>query len=283
LSREPSWHQPPTLATTDAVSGPPVAASEPHPHQVLVVEDNDELRTYLSEQLAAHYTVLSAANGQVGWEMALEHVPDLVVSDVIMPVQTGPELDGLELCRRLKADEKTSHIPIILLTSRASVESQLQGLNTGADDYQTKPFTFQVLAARIENLIRQRQHLRERFSRGMAIQPSRITVNDTDEQFLNRAITVVEAHLADVTFDVEQLENALNMSQMQLYRKLTSLTSMSGNVFIRHVRLHRAKQLLEESNLTVAEIAYRVGFNSPSYFTRAYKKEFGVLPSTVQT
>jgi DNA-binding response OmpR family regulator len=248
---------------------------------VLIVEDNDELRTYLHRQLSTQYAVLVAENGQMGLDLARQHVPDLIVSDVIMPVQTGPELDGIELCQRLKADEKTSHIPVILLTSRASVESQLQGLSTGADDYQTKPFTYQLLEARIETLIRNRQTLRERFSRGMLLQPALIAVTDTDEEFLKRAMATVETHIADSTFDVERLESALNMSQMQLYRKLTSLTNMSGNVFIRHVRLHRAKQLLEESNLTVAEVAYRVGFNSPSYFTRAYKKEFGVLPSGV--
>jgi signal transduction histidine kinase/ligand-binding sensor domain-containing protein/DNA-binding response OmpR family regulator len=259
----------------------PVALAQTGQKQVLIVEDNDELRTYLHRQLSTRYAVLVAENGQMGLDLARQHVPDLIVSDVIMPVQTGPELDGIELCQRLKADEKTSHIPVILLTSRASVESQLQGLSTGADDYQTKPFTYQLLEARIETLIRNRQTLRERFSRGMLLQPALIAVTDTDEEFLKRAMATVETHIADSTFDVERLESALNMSQMQLYRKLTSLTNMSGNVFIRHVRLHRAKQLLEESNLTVAEVAYRVGFNSPSYFTRAYKKEFGVLPSGV--
>jgi signal transduction histidine kinase/ligand-binding sensor domain-containing protein/DNA-binding response OmpR family regulator len=254
----------------------PSVPPPPNRKQVLIVEDNDELRTYLHDQLSNRYAVITAENGKIGLDMALEHVPDLVVSDVIMP-----ELDGIELSRSLKTDERTSHIPLILLTSRSSVESQLQGLSTGADDYQTKPFTFQVLAARIENLITQRQRLRERFSRGMRIEPAQITVNETDEQFLKNAIRLIEDHLSDSTFDVERLEQAMHLSQMQLYRKLTSLTGMSGNVFIRHIRLHRAKQLLEESNLTVAEIAYRVGFNSPSYFTRAYKKEFGVVPSGV--
>lgn len=281
ISHEPSAPLALPNLPTELSENLPIAPAQTGQKQVLIVEDNDELRTYLHRQLAARYAVLVAENGQMGLDMARQYVPDLVVSDVIMPVQSGPELDGIELCQRLKTDEKTSHIPVILLTSRASVESQLQGLATGADDYQTKPFTYQLLEARIETLIRNRQTLRDRFSRGMLLQPSLIAVTDTDEAFLKRAMTTVETHLADSTFDVERLESALNMSQMQLYRKLTSLTNMSGNVFIRHVRLHRAKQLLEESNLTVAEVAYRVGFNSPSYFTRAYKKEFGVLPSGV--
>lgn len=276
FTQESSWQGESMAPTPEPGIGELPIHSNLQTYQLLVVEDNDELRTYLVRQLSEKYRVLSAENGQIGWELALKHVPDLIVSDVIMP-----GLTGIELCQRLKTDEKTSHIPLILLTSRSSVESQVEGLHTGADDYQTKPFTFQLLAARIQNLIAGRQRLREQFSRGRLIQPAQITVNDTDEQFLKKAIAVVEAHLSDATFDVEQLEQALTMSQMQLYRKLTSLTSMSGNLFIRHIRLHRAKQLLEESNLTVAEIAYRVGFNSPSYFTRAYKKEFGVLPSIV--
>lgn len=243
-------------------------------HQVLVVEDNEELRTYLELQLAEKYHVLSAENGEKGWELAQTFLPDLVLSDVVMPL-----MDGIELCKKLKTTELTSHIPVILLTSKSSVESQLQGLHTGADDYQTKPFKFPLLAARIHNLIQQREQLRQRFSKGVLLQASQLDLSETDAGFLQKVIGVIEKNLENADFDVAQLEAALHLSQMQLYRKLTSLTAMSGNVFIRHIRLHRAKQLLAESNLSVAEIAFRVGFNSPSYFTRVYKKEFGVLPS----
>lgn len=242
--------------------------------QLLIVEDNEELRNYLAQQFAPQYRVLVAEDGEEGWQLAHTHLPDLVVSDLVMP-----KMDGLKLCKKIKTSELTSHIPMILLTSKSSVESQLQGLQIGADDYQTKPFTFSLLEARVRNLITQRQQLRQRFSKSLFLQPSQLDISETDAGFLKKVIAVIEKNIENTDFDVAQLEAALHLSQMQLYRKLTSLTAMSGNVFIRHIRLQRAKQLLAESNLSIAEIAFRVGFNSPSYFTRAYKKEFGVLPS----
>jgi AraC-like DNA-binding protein len=171
----------------------------------------------------------------------------------------------------------------VLLTSRSVVESQLQGLAKGADDYLTKPFQFRFLQARIKNLLEQRERLQQHFLTMLKERPVLLTPNESsnhDAAFLQKIVQTIEENIADVNFNVDRLEVALSMSKMQLYRKLTSLTGMSGNAFIRHIRLMRAKQLLENNSLTVAEVAYQVGFNSPSYFTRAFKKEFGKLPSS---
>jgi signal transduction histidine kinase/DNA-binding response OmpR family regulator/streptogramin lyase len=248
-----------------------------HDKVVLVAEDNAEMQNYLRYKLTDHYTVHTVANGREALHCALKKVPDLIISDLMMP-----EMDGIELCRAVKENEKTSHIPVILLTSRSVVESQLDGLKSGADDYLTKPFKSEILLARIENLLEQRQKLRERYMQ--AAQNSSITIPDipiadTDSQFLQKVIAIIDTNLSNSSFNVDELERALNMSEMQLYRKLSSLTSMGGNAFIRHIRLKRASQLLEASNLSVGEIAYKVGFNSHSYFSKIYKREFGEPPT----
>ncbi len=245
---------------------------------ILIADDNEEMRNYLEMNLGSEYTVMSAENGKIAKDLALKYLPNLIVSDLLMP-----EMDGFELCKALKNDEKTSHIPFVLLTSRSVVESQLIGLETGADDYLTKPFHFKVLAARIRNLLEQRQRLQAYYSKllkpGETEAKQAGSIAKKDELFLQKVIGLIEENIADVNFNVDRLEAALGMSKMQLYRKLQSLTNLSGNAYIRQVRLMRAQQLLETSNLTVAEVAYQVGFNTPSYFTKTYKKEFGKLPS----
>jgi signal transduction histidine kinase/ligand-binding sensor domain-containing protein/DNA-binding response OmpR family regulator len=245
---------------------------------ILIADDNEEMRNYLEMNLGSEYTVMSAENGKIAHDLALKYLPNLIVSDLLMP-----EMDGFELCKALKNDEKTSHIPFVLLTSRSVLESQLTGLETGADDYLTKPFHFKVLAARIRNLLEQRQRLQAHYAKllvpGEPEAKPKGYLAKKDELFLQKIIGLIEENIADINFNVDRLELALGMSKMQLYRKLQSLTNMSGNAYIRHVRLMRAQQLLETSNLTVAEVAYQVGFNTPSYFTKSYKKEFGKLPS----
>ncbi|MFN8358222.1 MAG: two-component regulator propeller domain-containing protein [Spirosomataceae bacterium] len=241
---------------------------------ILVVEDNDELRDYLCENLVANYQVRQASDGKQGLEKALEVIPDLIISDLSMP-----EMDGMSLCEAIKTNEKTSHIPFILLTAHHNQEARLAGLNVGADDYITKPFNINLLEARVKNLVLSRKKLRENFSRNVYLKPSDISLMPADEAFLAKVIGIIESRLADSQFDVEQLESALSMSKMQLYRKLKSLTDLSGNDFIRQIRLKRAAQLLSQSDLTVAEIAYQVGFNDPAYFTRSFKKLFGKSPT----
>jgi signal transduction histidine kinase/DNA-binding response OmpR family regulator len=243
---------------------------------VLIAEDNTEMQAYLQGNFASQFNVISCSNGQEAYHQAVQHIPDIVISDLVMPI-----MDGIALCSALKQNELTSHIPVILLTSRSMVESQLKGLQAGADDYVTKPFHLNLLLARVINLIKQREALSTRIAQSplQALTHKELMISETDENFLKKVIEVIDANIANTEFGVEQLEEALLMGRMQLYRKLTSLTSMSGNAFIRHIRLQRASELLEKSNLSVAEIAYRVGFNSPSYFTQIYKKAFGKLPS----
>lgn len=241
---------------------------------ILVVEDNQDVRTYIRSHLEPSYSVVEAIDGAEGIEKAIGISPDLIISDVMMP-----NLDGFELCRTLKTDERTSHIPVILLTAKASEDSKIEGLETGADDYIIKPFNAKELLSRTKNLILLRKRLRERFSREMNLLPKEITVTSADERFLQRAIALVEEHISDTEFTVEQFVNNIGMSQSQLHRKLKALTNLSALQFIRVLRLKRAAYLLQKKHGNVAEITYEVGFNNPSYFAECFRKQFGVLPS----
>jgi len=241
---------------------------------VLIVEDNHDMRRYISDSLADSYNILQAKDGQSGLQMAITEMPDLIVSDVMMP-----EMDGFALCEKLKTDERTSHIPVILLTARASRGSKIEGLETGADDYIVKPFDAEELNVRVQNLIQQREKLRERFQRQIIVQPNEITVNSMDEQFLKRALNVVEQNMSAARFNVQMFAQQMHMSRSQLNRKLGALSGFRANDFIRTLRLKRAAQLLQKRSATVLEIAYEVGFSNPSYFAECFRKEFGVLPS----
>ena len=241
---------------------------------VLVVEDHDDLRHYLAGCLGQHYRVQTATNGRKGLEQAQAEIPDLIVSDWLMP-----DMDGVELCQTLKTDERTSHIPLILLTSRSSTESKLEGLDAGADDYVTKPFNLDVLLSRARNLIQSRRLLRVKYSRILTLKPNDPDVVESAEAvFLHKIMTLIETHLADPDLDVLRLERELALSNTQLYRKLKALTGKGGNELIRSVRLQRAAQLLQAGGRQVAEVAYAVGFNDPNYFIRAFRKEFGQSP-----
>lgn len=241
---------------------------------LLIAEDNDDLRNYIKEIFVDNFNVIEANNGKKALDIAIEQVPDLIISDWIMP-----EMTGGELCEHIKLKESTSHIPVIILTSRGSNDSKLAGLEIGADDYITKPFNANLLEARVKNLLESRKKLRERFSKEIKVNPKEITLNSSDEHFLEKAVRIVEENMMNTSLDIAFLERELNMSTMQLYRKLKSLTNFSGNEFIKNVRLKKAVQLLETESFTIAEIAYKVGFNDPSYFTRIFKKEFGKSPS----
>ncbi|GAB3331082.1 hypothetical protein GCM10027299_36570 [Larkinella ripae] len=241
---------------------------------LLIVEDNDDLRMFIRNQLRKQYRILESENGARGLETAVENVPDLIVSDWMMP-----EMDGVELCRRIKTDERTSHIPVIMLTALATQDNKLTGLETGADDYLTKPFDSRELLVRVQNLIENRRQLRERFSRELRIEPTDIAVTSADEKFLKRVMTIVEDNLGNSEFGAEEFGREAGLSRMQLHRKLTALTGQSAGDFIRVMRLKRAAQLLGGQAATVSEIAYEVGFNSLSYFSKAFREQFGVLPT----
>jgi len=240
---------------------------------ILVVEDNRDVCTYIRQYLEPIFKMFEAHDGIEGVAKALEIIPDLIISDVMMPKR-----DGNELCRILKSDEKTSHVPIIMLTAKADSESKVQGLEIGADDYLIKPFDSRELLARVNNLIWQRQQLRKRFSREVVLKPQDIAITPMDEVFLNKVKAVVERHLSDEDFEVETLGREVGMSRMNVHRKLKALTNQSASQFIRSMRLQRAVELLKQNAGTVAEIAYTVGFGSQAYFTKCFHEQFGCAP-----
>lgn len=244
---------------------------------VLLVEDNTDMRAFIHNQLTPAYQVIEAADGQKGMEKAIEFIPDLIISDVMMP-----RMDGLQLCDIIKKDERTSHIPIILLTAKADVESRLAGLERGADVYLAKPFNRQELLVHAQNLLELRRRLRERY---VSLQPPVPAENkdlQIEDAFLQKARQIVEQHLSDIDFDMERFARLVTMSRSQLFRKIKALTGKSPSVFIRSIRLNRAKELLETTDLKISEVAYDVGFSTPAYFSDAFLETFGIRPSEVR-
>jgi signal transduction histidine kinase/DNA-binding response OmpR family regulator/streptogramin lyase len=244
---------------------------------VLVIEDNADVRAYIKGYLVPTYQVVEARNGIEGIEKAQETIPDLIISDVMMPKK-----DGYEVCKTLKLDERTSHIPIILLTAKAASENKIEGLETGADDYLFKPFEPKELLARVKNLIDLRRRLRERFTAPVPLKPGEIAINSIDDVFLRKVAAIVEERMGDENLSVGQLSQEVGMSRSQLHRKLTALTNQSPSDFIRYMRLHRAMALLQGNAGTVAEIAYTVGFGDPSHFSRKFHEVFGITPGDVR-
>lgn len=240
---------------------------------VLVVEDNDEFRGFLTEQLSGQYTVVAAVDGVEGVEKALSALPDLIISDIMMP-----RMDGVELCKHLKQDLRTSHIPIILLTARSSDEAQVAGYESGADAYISKPFNLDILYLRIHNLLEQQRKRKELFKKAIVIQPEAVTITTVDEKLVRKAIECIEQNLNDPKFSVEQLSNAMNMDRTGLYRKLVAITGQTPSAFIRSIRLKKAAWHLKQG-LTVSEVADMVGFGTISYFSKCFQEEFGVKPS----
>lgn len=241
---------------------------------ILVVEDNVDLRKFLKESLANHYTVIESGNGEQGFEQAVESVPDLIISDLMMP-----GMDGISLCEALKTDERTSHIPIILLTAKADLESKRKGLETGADEYLTKPFSIEELQLRVKNLIEGRRKLRELFSRQVSLEPAELAVTSTDTRFLQKVMAAIEAHISNTAFDVEMLSREVGMSRSNLHRKLIALTGQPANECIRTMRLKRAIYLFDNGFGSVGEVATQVGYNSLNYFAKCFREVYGMTPS----
>jgi signal transduction histidine kinase/DNA-binding response OmpR family regulator len=262
------------MANEEPGAEEPAAKNVNHHWQILVVEDNADLRHFIAGFLSDNYKVQEAENGLEGYRLALETIPDLIISDLMMP-----ELDGISLCRKLKEDERTSHIPVILLTAKADAQSKISGLETGADDYLTKPFSAEELRLRVQNLIRQRQQLREKYSRSFALQPAEVNVSSVDEQFLQKVLAVMEENISNADFDVDAFSRAIGMSRAQLNRKLNALLDQSPNEFIRLIRLKRAAHLLQQNQGNVGEVAFMVGFSNPNYFTKCFRDLYGVAPS----
>lgn len=240
---------------------------------ILIVEDHNEIRGMIKDYLSKEYQILEAVDGSAGLHLAREHLPDLVVTDLVMP-----RLDGMELCYKLKTDMLTSHIPVIMLTAKSSIEFRLRGYQTGADDYILKPFNVEELAVRIKGLIDLRKSLRLKFSEHITVGPTDIPITSLDKKFLENAIKVVEKHMSDENFNVTLMSSEMNMSRSTLFRKLEALTGQSPVEFIRSIRLKRAASLLMQHYGNISEIALQVGFKNPSYFTNLFRKAYAKTP-----
>lgn len=244
---------------------------------ILLVEDNADVRVYVKDQLRENYQIIEAENGKKGFEKAVEVIPDLIISDIMMP-----EMDGLEFCKQLKINEKTSHIPIIMLTAKAGQTEKLEGLSTGADDYLVKPFDAEELNVRVANLIAQRKTLQTRYRQAFNVfAPANVDEESTDALFLKKVKEVINANIEDELFGVVELSGEIGMSRSQLHRKLKALTNFAPNEIIRNMRLEKARALLERKAGNASEIAYMTGFNSPAYFAKCFKDYFGMSPSEV--
>jgi signal transduction histidine kinase/ligand-binding sensor domain-containing protein/DNA-binding response OmpR family regulator len=241
---------------------------------ILLVEDNEDFRFYLKDNLRNNYKVLEAANGKEGWQKALAHHPQLIVSDISMP-----EMDGIELVQKLKADKRTSHIPVILLTAMTAEEQQIAGLQTGANDYITKPFNVEVLHARIRNLLRLNSSLKNTYTRQIKVLSPEVNIESADEKLLKTIVRYLEENLTNSQLSVESLSKEMGMSRSSLYNKLLELTGQTPVEYIRSYRLDKAAALMEKSDMTIAEIAYQVGFSTPNYFAKSFRNKFNMLPS----
>ncbi len=241
---------------------------------LLLVEDHSELNNYLRQQLASRFRVVQAMRGDEGLDVARRVVPDLIISDVMMP-----GMDGFSLTRHLKEDDLTSHIPVILLTAKDDLNSRKEGFDGGAEQYLAKPFALDELVSRINSLLTQRDLLRKKYSREVVLQPTGVSIRDREAEFLEKIIRIIDEHIAEEAFTVEALQREIGMSRMQLHRKLKALTDQSASDFIRYIRLQRAADFLQQPGILIAEAAYRSGFNHFSYFSKCFKDQFGMLPS----
>jgi signal transduction histidine kinase/DNA-binding response OmpR family regulator/predicted GH43/DUF377 family glycosyl hydrolase len=248
---------------------------------LLIVEDNADMRSHIRKYFENEYQIIEAIDGNDGYEKSINHIPDIIISDVMMP-----NMDGNEFCRKIKLDERTSHIPVILLTARASKESKIEGLETGADDFITKPFDGEELQVRVENLIKQRKRIRKLLEgkiqsghHGIQLDFTDSGLSSMDEQFLQKAMEVVNELYSDPQFNTIAFAQAIGLGRIQLNRKIKALTGQTTVNFIRTFRLNHAAEMIKNKSATIAEIAYDVGFNSPSYFTECFREYFGTLPS----
>lgn len=290
-----------SLLTAEASNAPATAQEQytTEPVTILLTEDNTSIRNFIKDSLSKHYHLLESSNGAEGLAMAMEHIPDLIISDVMMP-----EMDGLTFCRQIKTDPRTSHIPVILLTAKTGVANQVSGLATGADSYLTKPFSIQVLELQIHNLLAHRSRLWQHFQQELqttntpgpapatAVENAAIPVTPAenaeatapqlhplDQAFIQNIIQITEAHLEDASFGIALLSRKAGMSQPVLFKKIKAITGISANDFVKSLRLKKAASLLQENRYTIYEIAGMVGYENSKYFSREFKKQFGQTPS----
>jgi signal transduction histidine kinase/DNA-binding response OmpR family regulator len=240
---------------------------------LLIVEDNLDLLDYIADILSDEYKIWTATDGKKGMSIAIKCIPDIIISDIMMP-----EMDGMQMCEQLKNNPYTSHIPILFLTAKTDQDSMLLGFKTGADDYIIKPFSAVLLKSRVQNLVNQRRKLIEKFTQQFQVEPTAIILPDADKNFLEKCIQVIEKYIDNPELDLEILASELNVSRTQLYRKLKALTDYSGNKFIRIIRLKRAAQLLSLNQLTITEVMQQTGFSNYSYFNQCFKEQFNSFP-----
>jgi DNA-binding response OmpR family regulator len=244
---------------------------------LLITEDNDDVRFYIKQNLQQEYRIIEAADGEDGWNKSIENLPDLIISDVMMP-----KMDGFKFCAKLKTDERTSHTPAVLLTAKAAKEDKLEGYETGADDYIMKPFDTDELKARIKNLIEQRKRLHEHFQKEGSFELNQAKITPVDKKFLQKAYSIISQNISNEFFSVETFAKNLSVSRSLLHKKITALTGEPPVEFIRRIRLNKAAKLIESKFGNLSEIALEVGFSNPAYFSECFKKQFGVPPSQYQ-
>jgi CheY-like chemotaxis protein len=243
------------------------------PH-ILIVDDNEELRIFLKESLLPYYHITEAADGFAGISMAKEEFPDLIISDVMMP-----GMDGIEFCKRIKEDIDTSHIPFVMLTAKDAVESRIEGTASGADFYFSKPVSMELLTLTIRNTLQQKQKLKERYLKDQYTEAKDLMHSVKDKEFLDQLISIIESHLSNPDMDVDYICSQIGMSKTKLYQKIKKLTGQSIGEFIRTIRFKKAVQIMTHEDVSLAEVMYSVGIQTQSYFTKAFKKEFGKTPS----
>ena len=242
--------------------------------KILVVEDNTEFRTYLKNELSQYFTVFEAADGIEGEMEAIDKEPDVIITDLMMP-----GINGIELCKRIKNNIEISHIPVILLTANNDVEFEKQGYKEGADAYISKPFRWDILLTRVENLMNQANQIKQAFGEKEKIEPENITISKADELFLKEIISLVEKNMDNSEYTVEEFSQDMCMSRSNLYRKINFITGLSPSEFMRHIRLKKSAELIKEDIYPIVEIAEKVGFNTHSYFSKSFKEMFGISPS----
>jgi YesN/AraC family two-component response regulator len=248
-------------------------------YSLLLIEDNPEIRAFIKTRMADLFDITEAASGEEGLSLAFENIPDLIVTDLMLPGK-----DGLYVTDKLKSDIRTSHIPVIMLTAKGSLENQLEGLKQKADAYLVKPFNLDLLEQTIRNLIRNREMLREHYSSELPVDLQRATSSKKmDRKFLNEFSAIVEANIANENFGVDELSRAIGISKAQLYRKVKAVLGLNINDYILNVRLQKAKHLLNQPELSINEISFKVGFSSQAYFSTVFKSKFGITPSDYRT
>jgi signal transduction histidine kinase/DNA-binding response OmpR family regulator len=273
LDRRPIPIEDLTLINEDDPLHEKAVEASDHQPILLIVEDNEDMRRYINKIFADQYQIIEAVNGKEGINRAEEVIPDLIISDVMMP-----EMDGYKFCEHVKSNEKTSHVPVILLTAKADHESKLTGLETGADDYLYKPFHAEELKLIVRNRIEHRRRIQERFSREVTLEPKHISITSFDEKFLTKVLAIIEERMSDENFSVDELSKESGYSNMHFYRKIKALSGETPSQFLRTIRLKRAAEMLRAKSDNVTQISYAVGFRNLPYFIKCFKEQFGVTP-----